>query len=106
MLSKIKVATICFFGTTMASAHAGSIELTNCEPGSLSYNYTVSKEETAEIFISSSTNEELDLEVVKVSSGSGQLEHDFSDILPDSNNYVTLVDGTSISMSVCQTETK
>ena len=106
MLIKFNAAAICFFGAVMASANAGSIEITDCEPGSLSYNYTVSQEDNAEIFINSVTNEDIDLEVINVSRGSGQLEHDFSDILPDSNNYVTLVEGNNISTSVCELESE
>lgn len=101
MFSKIKTGGICFLGFAMISAYAGSIELTNCEPGSLSYTYTVTGE-TAEIFINSATAEDTDLQPIVVTQGDGQMEHDFADILPDNNNYVTLVDGTSISTALCQ----
>ena len=101
MFSKINTTAICFLGLSMTSAYAGSIELTNCEPGSLSYTYTVTGE-TAKIFINSATAEDTDLQPIAVTRGDGQMEHDFADILPDNNNYVTLVDGTSISTALCQ----
>ena len=101
MISKLQAATICVFGIGMAFAYAGSIELTNCEPDSLSYTYSVTGD-TAEIFINSATAEDTDLQPIVVTQGDGQMEHDFADILPDNNNYVTLVDGTSISTSLCQ----
>ena len=101
MFRKIKAATICFFGFAITSAYAGSIELTNCEPGSLAYTYKVTGD-TAEIFINSATVEDTDLQPIVVTRGDGQMEHDFADILPDNNNYVTLVDGTSISTALCQ----
>lgn len=101
MFRKIKATAICFFGFAITSAYAGSIELTNCEPGSLAYTYTVTGD-TAEIFINSATVEDTDLQPLVVTRGDGQMEHDFADILPDNNNYVTLVDGTSISTALCQ----
>ena len=101
MFSKINTAAIYFLGLAITSVNAGSIELTNCEPGSLSYTYSVTGE-TAEIFINSATLENTDLLPLAVTQGDGQMEHDFADILPDNNNYVTLVDGTSISTALCQ----
>ena len=50
MFSKIKTGAICFLGFAMTSAYAGSIEIISCEPGSLSYSYSVS-EETATIYV-------------------------------------------------------
>ena len=101
MFSKIKTGAICFLGFAAISAYAGSVEITNCEPGALSYNYSVSGE-TAEIYIYSATAEDISMEPISVTNGSGQLEHDFADILPDSNNYVTLVDGKNISTALCE----
>lgn len=104
MFSKIKTGAICFLGFAMTSAYAGSVEMTNCEPGSLSYTYTATGD-TAKIFINSATAENTDLQPIFVAKGDGQMEHDFADILPDNNNYVTLVDGTSISTALCQAVT-
>ena len=101
MFSKFKTGAICFLGFAMTSAYAGSVEITSCEPGSLSYKYSVS-EETGTIYINSASTEDISLEPISVANGSGQMEHDFSDLLPDTNNYVTLVDGTSISTALCQ----
>ena len=58
MFSKIKTGAICFLGFAMTSAYAGSIEIISCEPGSLSYSYSVS-EETATIYVNSASAEDI-----------------------------------------------
>ena len=103
MFSKIKTGAICFLGFAMTSAYAGSIEIVSCEPGALSYKYSVS-EETATIYVNSASAEDISLEPISVANGSGEMEHDFADFLPDSNNYVTLVDGKNISTALCEAQ--
>lgn len=86
---------------TLNAANAGSLEITNCSLSELSYSYSVENGETGTIQMGSLSDDSISLEPSVVDKGMGSDEYDLSDILPDSNLFVTLVDGDEITTRIC-----
>ncbi len=86
------------------SANAGSVEITNCSLSEFSYSYNVENGETGIIQVGSIYDEAISLSPNTVEAGSGADEYDLTDEMPDSNVYVTLIDGDEITTRLCSDE--
>ena len=83
------------------SANAGSVDITNCSLSEFSYSYTVQNSESAVIQVGSITDDTISLSPNTVGAGAGTDEYDLTDEMPDSNVYVTLIDGDEITTRLC-----
>ena len=102
---KIKYGTLvvgAFF--VINSANAGSVEITNCSLSEFSYSYNVENGETGIIQVGSIHDDTISLSPNTVGAGAGADEYDLTDEMPDSNIYVTLIDGDEITTRLCSDE--
>ena len=83
------------------SANAGSVEITNCSLSEFSYSYNVENGETGIIQVGSIHDDTVSLSPNTVDAGAGVDEYDLTEEMPDSNIYVTLIDGDEITTRLC-----
>jgi hypothetical protein len=83
------------------AANSGTLEITNCDLSTFSYNYTVNNAQSGILQIGSLSDDTISLAPNTVDAGSSEIEHDLSDEMPDNNVYVTLVDGDEITTRLC-----
>lgn len=85
-------------------ANSGTLEIKDCSLGNFTYDYSVTNGDNGVLQLGSLTDENISLSPSTVDAGSGSNEHDLTDDMPDSNVFVTLIDGDEIITRLCQTE--